>query len=217
MNMRFFDSQLARLGYSRRKSGIYVFDASSPHCNHLLFVEVHGKADRYITADFCLLNADAERFALDALRKHGDPVFRTWANDASRGLLVFSVGEYAGWSPGAALWQRQSSEEEFAERFAQVIDERIVPITRQIESLGDLLCALLSNTSLYKWIKSNGAIRAAEIAFLASRLGMPDHEIRSRLQPYLKEIEIGLGARCAINASNYVNEVIAMASPTAMH
>ena len=217
MNTRFLDGPLAAVGYRRIKQGVYAFDASSSDCTHLLDVQLHGKSDRSLTADFCMLNGDAEKFALDALRKFGDPAFKNWNNDTSQSVLRFSVGEVADWKPGDALWQRQASEDEFAKLFAEVLKERIVPIAKRVASAEELLRTLLSNDPPYKWIKSNGAIRAAEIVFLACRQGIDGSAIRSQLQPYLKEVEIGLGSRHVLDAASFVDAVVASALPAALH
>jgi len=216
MSTRFLDASLSAFGYKRKKAGVYAFEVAGD-CAHLLTVQLHGKADRYLTADFGFFNNDAEGFALNELRKYGDPVFKSWKHDPALSVIRFSVGEVVGWGPGAALWQRQLSDDDFARLFAETIKGRIVPLAKQVASTDDLLRILLSNDPPYKWVKSNGAIRAAEIIFLASRQGMSGTEVRSLLEGYLKEVEIGLGTRRELDAAKFIDAVIADASPSALH
>ncbi len=216
MSTRFLDASLAAVGYRRKKAGVYAFDIPAD-CAHLLAVQLLGKADRYLTAEFCFFNSDAEGFAVSELRKYGDPVFKSWKHDPALSVMRFSVGEVAGWAPGAALWQRQISDNDFARLFAETIKRQIVPLAKQVASTDDLLRVLLSNDPPYQWVKSNGAIRAAEIIFLSSRQGMSGADIRSLLESYAKEVEIGLGTRRELDAAKFIDAVIADASPSALH
>lgn len=216
MSTRFLDASLATIGYTSKKGGVYVFGVSAA-CSHLLSVQLHGKADRYLTADFCFFNSDAERFAVSELRKYGDPVFKSWKHDPALSVMRFSVGEVAGWAPGGALWQRQLSDDDFARLFAQTVKDRIVPLAGRVVSTDDLLRVLLSNDPPYQWVKSNGAIRASTIAFLARRHAMKGAEIRTLLEPHLKEVEIGLGTRRALDAAQFLDAAIADTAPLMLH
>ncbi len=211
MSTRFLDTHLAAIGYKRVKAGIYAFTVPSDYIPFLA-VQTHGASDRYLTADFAFFHRDAEGFALNELRKYGDLAFKSWRNDATQSVIWFSVGEVAGWAPGRALWQRHLSDDNFAKLFARTIKNQIVPVVEQVASTDDLLRILLSNDAPYQWVKSNGAIRAAEIIFLTSRHGMSGAEIRLLLKPYLKEVEIGLGGRRELDAVEFIDAVIADAS-----
>jgi hypothetical protein len=217
MKTRFLDVPLSTIGYQEVKPGLYAFRASSQDCIHLLSVQLHGKSDRYLTAEFCVLNSDAEKFALQSLWGYGDPIFKSWNPDVSQSVLRFSVGEVVGWKPGAALWQQQRSDDDFARLFAEFIDDRIVPFVKEVVSVDDLLSILLSDQPPYNWVKSNGAVRAAEIAFLSARQGLNSSEIRLQLKPYLKEIEIGLGIRHLLDATSFIDAVVADAEASARH
>lgn len=217
MNTKLIEKFLAAIGYRRVKKSIFRFEGGTMDCEHLLAVEIHGKNDTYLTAEFGLRNSDAEAFAINALRRYGDPVFEAWNAGASGCVTWFSVGELLCWYPGAALWQRQSSDEELAVGFSEAIEARVVPITKQVTSTAALLDLLLSNTSPYEWMKSNGALRAAEIVFLACRQGTSSADLTALLQPYFREIEIGLGARRRAAPAEYIDAVITDAIHRVIH
>lgn len=217
MNTKLLDEALESVGYRRIRKGLYRFDSGATECEHLLAVEVHGKSDHSLTAEFGLRNPDAEAFAIDALRRYGDPVFERWSAGATGCVTWFSVGELLGWHPGAALWQRQAMDQEFAAAFVAAVASGVVPIVKSVDSMTTFLRVLLSNTFPYQWVKSNGAVRAAQIIFLACRQGTPNAAITASLQPYLREIEIGLGARRRVPPADYVAAVIADATRRVIH
>ena len=217
MNTKLLDEALEPVGYRRVRKGLYRFDSGTMACEHLLAVEAHGKSDCSLTADFGLRNPDAEAFAIDALRRHGDPVFEGWNAGATGCVTWFSVGELLGWHPGAALWQRQATDQGLAAAFVAAIASAVVPIVKEVDSMTTLLRLLLSNTPPYQWVKSNGAVRAAQIIFLACRQGTSSAAIAASLQPYLREIEIGLGVHRRVPSADYVAAVISDATHRVIH
>lgn len=217
MNTKLLDEALESIGYRRIKKGLYRLDGEATGCEHRLAVELHGRSDHSLTAEFGLCNSDAEAFAIDALRRYGDPVFEGWNAGATGCVTWFSVGELLGWHPGAALWQRQATDQEFTAAFAAAIASGVAPMVRAIDSMSALLRVLLSNAPPYQWVKSNGAVRAAQIIFLSCRQGTPSAAVTASLQPYLREIEIGLGARRRVPSADYVAAVISDATHRVIH
>ncbi len=217
MNTKLLDEALESIGYRRVKKGMYRFEGGTAECEHLLAVEIHGKSDQSLTAEFGLRNSDAVAFAIAALRRYGDPLFETWNAGASGCVTWFSVGELLGWHPGAALWQRQTADQELVAAFATAVESGVVPIVEKVDSMTALMELLLSTAPPYQWVKSNGAIRAAQIIFLACRQGAASAAITALLHPYLREIEIGLGARRRVDSAEYVAAVIADATHRVIH
>lgn len=197
------------MSYRRLKKGFYRFYDGFADCEHLLNVEIRGNSDYSLTAEFGLHNEDATGFAIETLTRYGDSRFTNWSSRASGCLIWFSIGELLGWYPGAALWQHQSSDQEFAASFVFAVESQIVPIVKKIDSVSALLQLLLSNEPPYRWVKSNGAVRAAQIIFLARQQGQSSEALIASLQPFLVEIKIGLGRRCNLSPADFVESVIA--------
>jgi hypothetical protein len=103
-----------------------------------------------------------------------------------------------------------------ARKVGEDIEQRLLPLIRNVTRLDRFCSVLLSDAEPFRWPYSNGAMRAAMIVHLAQRLGMRPREIHARLEPYFKRIAYELRGAPDPDPGSYVDRVIQDSSSRAL-
>lgn len=164
----------------------------------LFYLYFEGRKPWALDVRYAFLHQEAEAFAVECV-KHassiGDrfPVAKKWHS-----FLQFNVGEFFGWRPN---WKRFSSDSEtkelFTERVLNEIAVGLLPQLELIDSERPLLQMLLDpdENGHRTWWRTNGAIRAAVILYLANRLKLDYSDLKQKLMQQEKLINLGVEGR----------------------
>jgi hypothetical protein len=184
---------LSELGYVRLKRVTYKASWSSTDVEHFLFATLFAGGDRFL-CDFGIRNPGAEQFALECLKLFSAPRLRDVRfNPRYDCSNRFPLGKWAGWSIGATLTISAFPEAAFADKVKGDVEHLLLPIVRPIRSPADLSSVLSKNVEPCSWVTVGGVLRAAQVVYLGRQLGVTTSELRSMLQPYLKQIGGSLG------------------------
>ena len=208
---------LANLKYVRLKHLTYRASWSTSDVEHFLYFSRWGTPKNFLTAYFGLRNAGAEEFGIECIRAYGGDLYRILKHDARVDCtMTFSLGNLAGWSPRWSLYIPkipthngvipEISMASLGEKIRIDVRECLFPIIHDVTSLDRLLSLLLKDVEPCRWFRVNGAIRAAQIAYLARRLGLGTAEITSMLKPFEKELRASLVR--GPNPASYINDVV---------
>ncbi len=199
---------LAKLRYQRIKRLTYKAFWGTEEVEHFLYFSLHGKPKEFLAAQFGVRNPIAESFSLHCIHSYGGPVYQAFNPDVQTNCtMIFSLGKLARWGERSSLFMPAMSVESLAEKISADIQENLLPIVQVVTSLDAFLALLLSDVESFGWIYINGAIRAAQVASIAFRLGANVDEIRVILHPFDKLIKIHLPLEDS-NSSEYLDRVI---------
>jgi hypothetical protein len=91
------------------------------------------------------------------------------------------------------------------------IRDLLFPVVRSVLSAADFFSFLIRDDESSRWLKVNGAVRAAKIVYLGRQLGIQTAELEAMLQPYLKEIGANIGVGTVgdcVSPTVFLNEVL---------
>jgi hypothetical protein len=179
---------LSELGYLRLKRLTYKASWSSTDVEHFLYFSLFS-GGYYLACEFGVRNPAAQRFAIECLQLYGGPLFQTFRVDPRFDCpMQFSLGRMAGWPERSSLIVSKMSASALADKVKRDVRDSLFPLIRSVLSAADLFSLLVKDDEPFRWLRVNGALRAAMIVYLGRRIGMQAGEIEAMLQPYLKEI-----------------------------
>jgi len=121
--------------------------------------------------------------------------------------MRFPLGKVAGWNPRWSLTLSTQPEADLVNLVKGAVRDQLLPVIRDVTNLGRLLSLLERDDEPVRWVHVNGAMRAAQTAFLASALGMGTVEIRSMLRRRENDLFAHLrGAK--LNSASYIDRII---------
>ena len=199
-------SGLAELGYRRLKKRTYKASWSSADVEHFLFFSLHS-GGRYFSCDFGIRNPPAERFALECVKLYGGPAFQSIRFDPRDGCSMrFSLGGLARWGTRWSLTISDMSEATLADKVTCAVRDDLLPAVRSILAPADLFSLLIKDVEPCRWLGVSGALRSAMIVYLGRRMGMETRELKSMLQPHLRDIVSGV--QRGVAPSFFLSEVL---------
>jgi hypothetical protein len=213
-NVQMFDerplkSAMAELGYKRLKRYVYSADWSTSDVEHFMYYSLYGTPKDFITADFGVRNKEAEIFAIGAIKRYGGDLYQLLRYDEkSDTFMRFSLGTLASWGLRSSIKISSMTGDALAKKIQTDIREKLLPIIGAVRTLRDLLSFLLIDEEPRPWVRCNGAIRAAEIAHLAVRVGLDPAEICKLLNPYHNWIKTNLADTSDSNPESYIKRVV---------
>ena len=208
MSYRSIVSNVLRgLGYRLRKGSAYRAEWSTDGVEHFIYLTLYGTPKNFISLDFGVRNLFAQNFAIHEIQKYGGPQYSALKYDEDNDcVMTFSLGKMSGWSPRWSLNGADFSAKDLSYRIKNDVEFRLFPAIQPLKTAKDLLSFLLIDAEPCPWVRSNEAIRAAQIIHLGRQVGMGSSEIRTALEPHEKAI-----ASCLIkapNPSSYLDSVI---------
>jgi hypothetical protein len=213
MNRVLITQKLASIGGHKLTDDVFELPSECAEIRWLLFLTVRTGAETRISADIGVRCDASHQFSVAMLKKYGDASFEKWRVNNLSSCIRFSLGDWAKWQPGASLWQQNKTDDQFALEFTQAIGQFILPTVARVNSLAAYLQYLLTDEEPCEWVKTNGALRAAECIFLAAHCNKKE-SIDKMLIPFESEIGIGLGAKPKVNAVEFVKSTMLAASLT---
>ena len=208
LNEDLITDSLADVGYRRIKQRVYKACWSTPDIDHFLYICLWGTPKEFLSADFGVRNEGAEAFSIKSLVAYGSDLYRLLRHDAHTDCSMrFSLGKLGAWGSRWSLYLPEMSMAALSEKIKADVQERLIPVIRGVTSLDRLLSLLLDDAEPCPWVRINGAIRAAQIAYVARRLDKGPAEIRAMLKPHERQIVANLG-RGAEDSALYIERII---------
>src|SRR5262249_16045264 len=121
--------------------------------------------------------------------------------------MRFPLGKLAGWNPRWSLNLSRMSDVELAESIRRAVSEKLFPVVRNVVNINQLMSLRMSDEEPVRWIHVNGAMRMAQIAFLASKLDAGVIEIRAMLQRRANEIRAHLRGG-TLEPASYIDHIV---------
>jgi hypothetical protein len=208
------DPALVEAGYARLQEGIYRAVWSTTEVEHLLYVFPDYKWKDLLTGDFGVKNRIAENFSCNAIRTYGGELFKTFrCGESDSCTMRFSFGmlEPSAWPIRfSAIPHSELGRSELGGHFRNFIRERLVPAVGHVTTLRHFFSLLTGDAACFPWIRTNGAIRAAQIVALAGQIGLDADHVRSVLEVYKPLIARGLPRISEMRAdpAGYINRIL---------
>lgn len=159
------------------------------------------------TADYCISQTSAERFAIRCLQKTGLPYTRKLKVNGDQDLyLRFPLGDLAGWDFRSSLRLTDASLDIVCTRMVADIQKVLLPLFGSIPDYTALAKFLVRDDFPVAWYRSNTAIRAGAIAWLLRMSGHDLLEIRQALSLLEEKLFVSLGNQFA--PTDYVNIIL---------
>jgi hypothetical protein len=175
---------LKGLGYMRAKRDVYRASWSTDHVEHFLYFSMYGTPLEFLSVDFGLRSPGADAFGFESILAHGRKLYRSVEHqmraeydERTDCRMRFSLGNLADWGPQWSLYLPEMSDAELAKTLFSAVGDRLLPIVRGVTTTEAHLAFLLSNREYCRWLRTNGAMRAAQALFLAKKIGMDLREI----------------------------------------
>jgi hypothetical protein len=208
MKKSLIDQKLILLGYRREASLLYRASFSTNEVEHFILFSFWGPRKCWLSAGFSLRNNEAEEFGWRCAVKYGSELYKYAAENRSLCALRFPLGVLADWSPRSSLYLPDMTDDEVLKRIEDAVQQKLLPLTRNIAGLEALLQVLENDSAPFRWLYTDGGIRAAQVAYIARRLGLQSSQIREKLRPYLRELipSLGPGADLELYLENIIRE-----------
>lgn len=198
---------LLGIKYLRLKRFIYRAAWSNIDIEHFIYFSRYGNRKQFLSADYGMRHVAAENFALDCVRDWGRELFRRLKHNAQTDCKMrFSLGKLAGWSPRWSLHIHEMPMIELVQRIGYDVRTYLVPAIGSVTNDEKFLSLLISNSEPHPWYCVNGAIRGAQIADLAGRLGIESKVVFQIILPFEREISISLPSQ--VIASQYNDFIV---------
>jgi len=199
---------LKELGYIRCKRFIYKAGWSVPDVEHYLYFSMYGSPREFLAGDFGLRNEAAQSFGIKCVRAYGGAIYQFGAQDEPiQCYMRFPLGKIAGWNPRWSLTLSTQPESALVNLIKGAVRDELFPVIRDVTNLGQLLSLLERDEEPVRWVHVNGAMRVAQIAYLARVLGMGTVEIRSMLRHRENEVFAHLKG-ATMDCTSYIERVI---------
>jgi hypothetical protein len=184
-------AELLKLGYASPAPKIFRAKWSSNEVEHFLYFR-YGRLNWSVQVDFGIRNGPADLFATECMRLYGGEPYRSGMKPGQFDCLTrCSLGRLADWS---SLFSLQIAgiagipAGDVAAKIVEDIEHRLLPEIGSISSADALLDLLRGDDEPCRWGYMNGAIRAAQIAYLGSVTGLTEDDLRETLKARHRDI-----------------------------
>ena len=180
--------ELSPRGYVRAASWTFTSPWSNDEVAHFVRVKVYGygsarRAQHYASFECGFRNRNVDVFALEMLEKYGGQGYSGIFDEHASSpvwyaAIVYILDDLVRHKPFQIEVYKMEIPEA-ARAIGEAIDQRTPQILKNITNLTVLLEVLTSTDPLFR--PTNGAMRAAQIAYLSAQLGRDEMETRSKL------------------------------------
>jgi|GraSoi2013_100cm_1033763.scaffolds.fasta_scaffold42341_3 hypothetical protein len=199
---------LTELGYVRCGRFVYKAGWSTPDVEHYLYFSTYGTPREFLTADFGVRNEAAQLFGVKCIQAYGGAVYDFLEeNEPTHSYMRFPLGKIAGWNPRWSLTISAQPDDTLVNLVMGAVRDKLFPVIREVTDLSQLLLLLMRDEEPVRWVHVNGAMRAAQIAYLARVLGIGTVEIRSMLRRRENELFAHLKGS-TLDSASYIERVI---------
>ena len=198
---------MASVDFERVRRLVYRHPRDFADVNHFLYFNVWGTPKEYLAAVYGLGNLQADNYATRCLLKYGGRVYERWKrNRAEEAVTRISFGRLAGWRPRDSIHVQQVTDDILTRKIAASVNAHLVPLCKKVRTRADLLTLLTSDAEPVSWALTNGAARAAQIAYLALNLGESAVTVRKRLRCFDRYVAAQLTGE--LDAGEFIERVI---------
>ncbi|SRR5258708_6099940 len=199
---------LKELGYVRCGRFVYKAGWSTSEVEHYLYFSTYGTPKEFLTGDFGVRNEAAQLFGVKCIQAYGGAIYHLLEGDEpTHCYMRFPLGKIAGWNPRWSLAISTQPEDALVNVVKEAVREKLLPEIRDVTNLGRLLSLLVRDEEPVRWVHVNGAMRAAQIAYLARVLGIGTAEIRSMLRRRENELFAHLKG-ATLDCASYIERII---------
>lgn len=164
----------------------------------VFYLTFEGSKPWALDVRYAFLHDGAEAFAVECVKHASSAGDRFPAAKKWHSFLKFSVGEFFGWRPNSKAWSLDAeSKAGFTARVLNEVAVGLLPKLESVDSERALLQMLLDRdeSGHRTWWRSNGAIRAAAILYIADRLKLDYSDLEPKLMQQAKLINLGIEGR----------------------
>ena len=205
---------LAPIGYIRVAKLTYRANWSTDDVEQFLSFDTYGNPKQYLSSSAGLRNLRAEAFAKQCHERYADKIF---FRDMPKGGYVFppffcpvhfDAGTFCCWGRRGSLNIPDFSPSELAAKVVGELSAKLIPLVGAIRSCADLL-KFLSNPDMKAspYIQMGDYYRAAQIAFLSRRLGIPRAETQTILRAFARGIRNGIDTE-RFTPESYIEQIL---------
>jgi hypothetical protein len=167
---------LSQIGYTRVYEGVYRYLWGSPDVEHFLYLDRYGNDLERLKCDFGFRNRGAQKFGLEMVTRYGGSIYKLLKTNDTDCFMRFPF-----WGiPAAASIKYWRTDDTTA--VVQDLNCHIVPFVRSLRDRDALFFLLVDDREPCPWIAVNGAMRAAQIAYLGKILGRDAASINQAVQ-----------------------------------
>lgn len=169
----------------------------------MLYLALEGRNHWALRVGYAFLHAEAESFAIECVN-HASSVGKLVPAHRWHSYLKFSAGEGLEWRPGEQRWSDPSETKDvFLERVLNEIAIELLPRLDEVDGEQALVQMLLDagveghyTWEVHRsWGRTNGAIRAAVILYMADRLNLDYSNLEAALMKHARGISQGIEGR----------------------
>ena len=180
-------------GCDRINDRVFKLKNSSTEVEHFLYARLI-MAGELFELNFGMRNREAEEFAINCMRSHGGEAFKWMRRDERFDCSMrFSLGRLAHWGRYGLLVVSRPDLASTVARVEHDIQEILMPFIEGVCNLEALMQFLKKDALPCEWIYTNGAIRMAEILYIARKVGFKISEIEELASSLKKHIAGSLG------------------------
>lgn len=198
---------MSSLDYSKLDGLVFRTAAADSKVEHHLVFDLWGERERFLTGQFGMKYAPAEAFAAQCVLLYGGPLYQLMElDDPNHCSMKFPIGSLAKWTPRESLDLSILAPETVSEQVLAAISTIVSPLVRRIRAPKSLLDVLRADSDPCRWPFTNGAIRAAQIVFLAKTVGVDRHTILDELLSFDRIIASQLPR--GTNTKSYLERIL---------
>ncbi len=189
---------LAPVGYSYIEKLTYRPSWSTDDVEQYLSFDTYGNPKQFLCGHAGLRNVKAEAFAEQCLQRYACKGYFRCMPEGGYVYppyfcpMQFSIGSLFGWGARGNLNTANFSPDELARAVVEPIRSKLIPCvggTTTIERLHDFL---EGDQEPLTWVMRGGCYRAALVAYLARKLGVPREKTKASLLTHAKLIDRGI-------------------------
>lgn len=199
----------SEVGYKRVAKLTYRAQWSTDEVEHILAFETYGTPKMFLHGDAGLRNRDAEAFGKACESRYANELIRkiNYVYPPFHCSVHASFGKIAGWRMRHSLNTAELSQAELAKTMVKAVREKLVPCVGGIKSLATYYQFLAKDEEPMRWFRNGEYYRAAIVAYVGRKLGVPASSIAAILRPYCKELLNGIDNK-AFTPEAYIERIL---------
>lgn len=204
---KYLEAALKDAGYKKIGNKLFESPIKSENISRFIEFNFFGAQSTRLACDFGISSADGILFANTCLKLYGGAVYTRLPWPSRNFNICCQVGRLCEWGPRDALQLEDYHPKDAVSKLFSDIEDKVLPHAEKVYDLRSLGSLAISDPEWARWIYCNCAMRAAEYIFIARYLGKSSSDIRSALEPYIKDIRTGIDRSVSVEEflENIVN------------
>jgi hypothetical protein len=204
---------LAPVGYSRVEKLTYRPSWSNDDVEQYLSFDTYGNPKQFLCGHAGLRNVKAEAFAEQSLERYASKVILERMPEGGYVYppyfcqMQFSIGSLFGWGARGNLDTLNFSPDELARAVVEPIQSKLIPCIGGITTIEQLHDLLEGDREPLTWAMRGGCYRAALVANLARKLGVPREKTKASLLTHAMLIDRGIDTT-RLTPETYIDHIL---------